>query len=125
MSSKKILLVDDSSTALMMEQMILRREQYQLVTARNGREAVEVALAERPDLIVMDVVMPEMTGFEACRAIRSDASMQGVPIILCTTRSEAKNMQEGYAAGCDDYITKPINSGELIAKVKTHLSKPR
>ena len=69
MNRKKILLVDDSATTLMMEQMVLRGQAYQIVTAKNGREAVTTGAIEKPDLILLDVVMPEMNGFEACRLI--------------------------------------------------------
>lgn len=123
MANKKILLVDDSSAALMMEQMLLKREQYQIFTARNGREAVHVATAESPDLIIMDVVMPEMTGFEACRALKAMDATRHIPVILCTTRGEVINQQEGYAAGCAEYITKPISGPDLVAKVRQHLEK--
>lgn len=121
MSRKKILLVDDSATTLMMEQMVLRGQAYQIVTAKNGREAVAVAATERPDLILMDVVMPEMNGFEAVRNIRMDAASRNVPIIMVTTKGEEHHVETGYASGCSDYITKPINGPELITKVRTWL----
>jgi len=115
---KKILLVDDSQTILLMERMILSKYQYQLFTAVNGEEAVQKAAAERPDLIVMDVVMPKMSGFEACRAIRKQESTCNVPIIMVTTRAEGENVEEGFASGCSEYVTKPINSLEFVTKVR-------
>ncbi len=115
---KKILLVDDSQTILLMERMILSKYQYQLLTAINGQEAVEKAAAERPDLIIMDLVMPKMSGFEACRAIRRQESMRDVPIIMVTTRGETENVEEGFASGCSEYVTKPINSLEFVTKVR-------
>ena len=115
---KKILLVDDSQTILLMERMILSKYQYQLLTAVNGQEAVEKAAAERPDLIIMDLVMPKMSGFEACRAIRLQESMRDVPIIMVTTRGESENVEEGFASGCSEYVTKPINSLEFVTKVR-------
>ncbi|MEA2489834.1 MAG: hypothetical protein QOH21_1626 [Acidobacteriota bacterium] len=121
MNRKKILLVDDSATTLMMEQMVLRGQAYQIVTAKNGREAVAAAAAERPDLILLDVVMPEMNGFEACRNIRRDAVSRNVPIIMVTTKGEEHNVETGFQSGCSDYITKPINGAELLTKVRTWL----
>jgi CheY-like chemotaxis protein len=121
MSRKKILLVDDSATTLMMEQMVLRGQAYQIVTARNGREAVEVAASERPDLILLDVVMPEMNGFEACRRIRQQEATRDVPIIMVTTKGEEQNVETGFESGCSDYITKPINGAELLTKIRSYL----
>jgi CheY-like chemotaxis protein len=119
MTRKTVLLVDDSTTALLMEQMILKnRSDIELIVARDGQEAVEKTLAELPDLIVMDVVMPRMSGIEACRQIRLQDSTRHIPIILVTTRGEPENVETGYASGCNDYVTKPINGLELIAKIE-------
>lgn len=121
MTRKKILLVDDSATALMWERMILRQEPYDVDVAADGQEAVDKASATPPDLILMDVMMPKMNGFEACRALREKAGTRRVPIIMVTTRSEAQNVEQGYASGCTDYITKPIDRLELLAKIKSYL----
>jgi DNA-binding response OmpR family regulator len=121
MSNKTILLVDDSITTLMMEQMVLRTQPYKLITARNGREAVEKSAAERPDLILLDVMMPEMNGFEACRRIRENRETVQTPIIMVTTRGEENSVETGFQNGCNDYITKPINGTELLAKVRALL----
>ncbi len=121
MSRKKILLVDDSATTLMMEQMVLRGQAYQIVTAKNGREAVAAAEREMPDLILLDVVMPEMNGFEACRRIREQDATRDVPIIMVTTKGEEQNVETGFESGCNDYITKPINGAELLTKVRGFL----
>lgn len=120
---KKILLVDDSRTALLLTGMLLKHEPYDILTANDGREAVEKALAEHPDLIVMDVVMPRLTGFEACREIRERSNGRVVPIILVTTRGEAENVMAGFEHGCSDYVTKPINGLELIAKIRDFLGE--
>lgn len=121
MPRKKILLVDDSSTILMMEKFILRNDPYILITASNGEEAVQKAAAEKPDLILLDVVMPRMSGFEACRLIRDDDALKHIPIIMVTTRGEAANVETGWVVGCTDYVTKPINAVELLAKVRSLL----
>ncbi len=118
MSQKKILLVDDSAVALMAGKMILRRSgKYDLIEAKDGEEAV--AVAEQPDLIVMDVVMPKMNGFEACRALRDEETTKEIPIIMMTTRGEAENVETGYASGCNEYVTKPVNAMELMQKVES------
>ena len=121
MSRKKILLVDDSATTLMMEQMVLRGQPYQILTAKNGREAVVAAASEQPDLILLDVVMPEMNGFEACRRIREQEASRHVPIIMVTTKGEEQHVETGFESGCSDYITKPINGAELLTKVRGYL----
>ncbi|HEY3664467.1 MAG TPA: response regulator [Polyangiaceae bacterium] len=119
--AKKILLVDDSATVLMMERMILAPERFEIVTACNGQEGFERAKAERPDLILMDVVMPKMNGIQTCKALREDADTRDIPIILVTTRGEAETMEQGFDSGCNDYVTKPVNSAELLAKVRSVL----
>jgi two-component system, OmpR family, alkaline phosphatase synthesis response regulator PhoP len=121
--SKKILLVDDSATTLTtLAQMIIRASpSVSLITAVNGEEAVRIALQEKPDLILMDVVMPRMNGLQACRAIRASAEANHIPIILITTLGEDDNVLRGYASGCTGYIIKPFNPPELIALVRAHL----
>jgi len=118
---EKILIVDDSNTILLMEKIALRKTHYEVITASNGEEAVSRALKERPDLILMDVVMPKMGGFEACRRLREDEATRDVPVILVTTRGEPENVEAGFESGCSDYITKPIDTLELLAKVKDRL----
>jgi DNA-binding response OmpR family regulator len=121
MSRKKILLVDDSNTILMMEKFILRNGPYELLTASNGEEGVRKAAEQIPDLILLDVIMPKMGGFEACRVIRDSEATKSIPIIMVTTRGEAANVEAGWANGCTDYVTKPINAIELLAKVRNFL----
>jgi len=123
MDRKKILLVDDSSTVLLMEKMILSKSEYDVVTARDGLEGVDKARSERPDLILMDVVMPRMDGFEAVRKLREDDSTRSIPVIMVTTRGELQSVETGYASGCSDYVTKPINGLELLTKVRSCLGQ--
>jgi DNA-binding response OmpR family regulator len=121
MTRKKILLVDDSSTILMMEKFILRNGPYEILTATNGEEGVLKAAEQMPDLILLDVIMPKMGGFEACRLLRTTRATSEIPIIMVTTRGEAANVEAGWANGCTDYVTKPINAIELLAKVRNFL----
>ena len=119
---KKILVVDDSKTALFMVTTILKKTPYEIVTAHDGQQAVQVAEAERPDLILMDVVMPHMTGFEACRELKQREQTRSIPVILVTTRGEEENVENGFESGCNDYVTKPVNAQELLAKVRDHIA---
>lgn len=123
MTRKKILVVDDSNTAVMLERMILSQRDYDIVVARDGQEAVEKAVREQPDLILMDVVMPRLDGFGACARLRQQDLTKTIPIILVTTRGEARNIETGFQNGCSDYVTKPINGLELLSKVKSFLGE--
>jgi DNA-binding response OmpR family regulator len=123
MDKKKILVVDDSRTALFMVTTILRKERYELVTASDGEQALEVASAEHPDLILMDVIMPRKTGFEACRELKRREDTKSIPVILVTTRGEGENVEAGFQSGCNDYVTKPINGPELLSKVRNLLGE--
>ncbi len=122
MPRKKILLVDDAETILMMERMILGRD-YDLIIAKDGQEAVEKARVERPDLILLDIVMPVMNGIEACRMIRSDESTSDVPVIMVTTRGSEDIVKSAFESGCNEYVTKPINKIELLNKIKNLLGE--
>ena len=123
MASRKILLVDDSETVLQMEQMILAKSSYELILARDGEEGVAKALTTQPDLILMDVVMPKMNGFEAMKQLRENAQTRSVPIVMVTSKAEAESMEAGYQNGCSDYIIKPIDQLELMTKVKNLLGE--
>jgi CheY-like chemotaxis protein len=120
---KKILLVDDSQTVLLMHQLLLADRGYELLTARDGQDAVETAMAERPDIIFMDVLMPRVDGFAACQELRAHESTRDIPIIMVTTRSEPQNVQRGFESGCSDYITKPFNVNELLDKLERYLGE--
>jgi DNA-binding response OmpR family regulator len=124
MHKKKILIVDDSRTALMMTSMLFDKQRFTILTASGGEEGVAKALAERPDLILLDVMMPKVDGFAVCRRLRQEASVRDVPIIMVTTRGEESNMEAGYSAGCNDYMTKPVDSVELAAKIANYLGDP-
>ncbi|HEV8435717.1 MAG TPA: response regulator [Thermoanaerobaculia bacterium] len=118
---KKILLVDDSSTVILMEKMILSKGPYEIVTARDGVEGVAKAKSEKPDVILLDVMMPNLDGLSACSAIRNDEATAHIPIIMVTTRGEEHNMETAYRNGCTDYVTKPINGLELLTKLNNIL----
>lgn len=123
MTQKKILLVDDSSTMILMERMALSGGGYQLLAARDGEEAVRTARDHQPDLILLDVVMPKMDGFEVCRRLRSEGATRDIPIIMVSTRGEEGNIEKGFDSGCTDYVLKPLNGMELLTKVKSLLGE--
>lgn len=119
----KILLVDDEQDILEIVGYNLAQEGYQISTAINGKEAVEKAKKEVPHLIIMDVMMPEMDGMEACENIRKIPELKNVIITFLTARSEDYSQVAGFDAGADDYITKPIKPKLLISKVKALLRR--
>lgn len=118
---KRILLADDSQTMLIFESMILNKMPYELVTARNGIEAVETANRQLPDLILMDIVMPLMDGIAACKAIRSHPATRHIPVILLSTRHEEELTESAFRSGCSDFLIKPFNKIEILSIVKRHL----
>ena len=125
MTRKKILLVvDDSPTAILWHRLMLEEEGYEVLTAADGAEGVEVAKKQLPELVLLDVIMPRMNGYEACRALREDERTRDIPILMITTRSEMPNVLKGYESGCNEYITKPVDRTELVTKVRSYLDRP-
>lgn len=119
----KILLVDDEQDILEIVGYNLSQEGYKIVTANNGKEAIAVAKKELPQLIIMDVMMPEMDGMEACENIRKIPELSNVIITFLTARSEDYSQVAGFDAGADDYIAKPIKPKLLVSKVKALLRR--
>jgi DNA-binding response OmpR family regulator len=116
----KILLVDDEVPLLDTLRINLERQQYQVVTATTGLAAVQVARAERPDLIILDVMLPELDGFEVCRILRGEMA---TPILMLTAREDQTDKIVGLELGADDYMTKPFHLRELLARVKAMLRR--
>src|SRR6185369_7896319 len=106
------------NTVLLMEKMILAKGPYDLVTARGGVGAVAKAKSEMPDVILLDVMMPNLDGLSACAAIRADPVTAHIPIVMVTTRGEEANIETAFRNGCTDYVTKPINGLELLTKLQ-------
>ncbi len=119
--NRKVLLVDDSNTVLMMERMILAKGPFDVITARDGVEAIAKSKSEMPDIILLDVMMPNLDGLSACAAIRAQPETAGIPIIMVTTRGEEHNIETAFRNGCTDYVTKPINGLELMSKLQNIL----
>ena len=119
MGQKKILLVDDSKTTLMMELMILQDEPYEFYTAATGCDAIDKAITHQPDLILLDVILADgVSGIDTCRLLRNEEATRTTPIVMVTSRATEEEIEEGYAAGCTSYLTKPIDDRELLHKVK-------
>ncbi|HAN78521.1 MAG TPA: DNA-binding response regulator [Bacteroidales bacterium] len=119
----KILLVDDEPDILEFLSYNLRKQGYTVLTAANGKEAIRIAQNEIPHLIILDVMMPEMDGIEACAEIRKLPQLSGALVVFLTARSEEYSQLAGFDAGADDYITKPIKPKIFLSKVKALLKR--
>jgi len=119
-----ILAVDDEASNLQLLRQILQ-DRYRLLFAKDGARALELANQEKPDLILLDVMMPGMTGYETCRALKADPATAAIPVIFVTALSDAGDEVDGFDAGAVDYITKPVSPPIVRARVRTHLSLVR
>ena len=120
MAEGTVLVADDEAKIVDVVRAYLEREGYRALTARDGREALDVFRRERPDLIILDLMMPEMDGLEVCRAVRKESA---TPIIMLTARSEDADKLVGLELGADDYVTKPFSPRELVARVRAVLRR--
>jgi uncharacterized protein (TIGR02266 family) len=118
---KKVLLADDVELFLEMEKTFFRREMFDLLVARTGQQAYEMAVANRPDLVFMDLYMPEMNGDEACRRIKSDPRLRPTPVVMVSPAGLEDDLARCREAGCDDILLKPINRNHFLAAAGKHL----
>jgi twitching motility two-component system response regulator PilH len=118
MAIQKVLVVDDSKTEIMFMTELLTKNGYVVRSAENADEAFKRLAEEKPDLILMDVVMPGQNGFQLTRAISRDPSFSDVPIIMCTSKNLETDRVWGMRQGARDYITKPVEASELLSKIK-------
>lgn len=119
--AKKILVVDDEPELLKAITIRLKASGYELVTAPDGVEGLEKAKSLKPDLIVLDVLMPKMDGYEVCRMLKFDEKYKSIPIIMLTAKAQDIDKAVGKKVGADDYLTKPFETQELVDKIKKHL----
>ena len=119
MAIKNVLVVDDSPTDSHLLSEILKKNGYQVTTAGSGEDGIAKAKSGKPDLILMDIVMPGMSGFEATRAITRDPETSGIPVIICSTKGQETDKAWGLRQGAKDYLVKPINEKALMEKIKT------
>lgn len=124
MDPKKVLVADDEPNIVISLEYLMKREGYAVQVARDGEEALEAVRRDRPDLVLLDVMMPRRTGFEVCQAIRADEALQGTRILLLTARGRDTDIAKGMALGADAYMTKPFSTHELVQKV-AELLEPR
>lgn len=118
MAIKNVLVVDDSATDTHLLSELLKKNGYTVLTATTGEEGVAKAKKEKPDLILMDIVMPGMSGFEATRSISKDPETAKIPVIICSTKGQETDKAWGLRQGAKDYLVKPVNEKVLIEKIK-------
>lgn len=119
MAIRRILIADDSSTDLKNLEQIVSAAGYQVITAATGKEALAKAKSDRPDAILLDVVMPDMNGFQACRAITSDADTRNIPVILVSSKGEKTDKVWGEEQGAKGYVTKPYTSDQILGHIRS------
>jgi len=121
--AEKILIVDDDIDSLKLIGLMLQRQGYEITVANGGGQALNKASTERPDLIILDVMMPDMDGYEICRRLRLNPATQAIPIIMFTAKTLIDDKVAGFEAGADDYLTKPTHPAELASRVKAILAR--
>jgi DNA-binding response OmpR family regulator len=115
---KRVLIVDDEPNIVLSLEFLMQREGYQVATAADGEAALEALAAQAPDLVILDVMLPKMNGFDVCRHIRADPRWKGVRILMLTARGRETEVAKGLGLGADLYVTKPFSTKELVAQVK-------
>lgn len=116
-----ILAVDDIATNIMLLKAVLSRAKYKIVTASGGNEALEKAATELPDLILLDIMMPDMDGYEVIKHLKADPALQDIPVIFLTALHNPEDIVKGFKLGASDYVSKPFNHEELITRVSHHI----
>jgi DNA-binding response OmpR family regulator len=119
MKKKKILIVDDEDDILHFLELVLREKGYEVATASGGHEALTKAQLERPDLVLLDIMMPQMDGWEVLKLLRVDEGTSQIPVAMLSARTEAKDRVQGLQEGAIDYICKPFSLQELLGKIET------
>jgi len=122
--ARRVVLADDDATTVVMISTILKHFHFECEVARDGAQACEIARRKKPNLVLLDVSMPHMNGFEALTALRSDSVTRNTPVILVSAHHDEAEVVKGFSLGADDYVTKPFNSGELMARINRVLREP-
>ena len=123
--AEKILIVDDNPETVRLVKLMISRQGYNVITASSGKQALELLHLEHPDLILLDVMMPEMDGFQVTRQLRSNPKTANTPVLIFSAKTQVDDKVAGYEAGADEYLTKPIHPAELIARIKALLSRAK
>mgnify|MGYP001310985943 CR=1 FL=1 len=119
--SKKVLIADDEPNIVISLEFLLRREGFEVLVAVDGEEALAKAREEKPDLVLLDVMMPKMNGFDLCQALRADHDLAGMRIVMLTAKGRETEVSKGLGLGADAYVTKPFSTKELVAQVRSLL----
>jgi len=123
--ASRILIVEDAPANIQTLTVTLKEKGYQISVATNGKQALDVVARVRPDLMLLDVMMPEMDGFETCQRLKASEQWRDIPIIFLTAKTETADIVRGFELGAVDYVSKPFNAHELLARVNTHLTVDR
>jgi len=121
MSNKKILVADDEPNIVISLEYLLKREGYAVLIARDGQEALDTIARDKPDLVLLDVMMPKKTGFEVCQEVRANEALHGIKILMLTAKGRDTDVAKGTALGADAYMTKPFATRDLVQKVSQML----
>ncbi|WP_130470950.1 response regulator transcription factor [Candidatus Magnetaquicoccus inordinatus] len=119
--SVEILIVDDAPNIVLSLEFLMKKEGFSVRSASDGEEALQAVAAKKPDLVLLDVMMPKRNGYDVCEAIRADPALQGVRIIMLTAKGREVEQEKGLALGADDYVTKPFSTRDLVLKVRNLL----
>ena len=122
MTARKVLIADDEPNILISLEFLMKRDGYEVHVARDGPEALAAIQRERPDLVLLDVMMPGKSGFEVCAAVRSDEALAGIKILMLTAKGRDTDVAQGLGVGADGYMTKPFSTKELAARVREMLA---
>ena len=121
---RSVLIADDEQNIVISLQYLMKREGHAVSVARDGREALAAIQRDRPDLVLLDVMMPGLSGFDVCQAVRADPELAAVKILLLTAKGRDTDLAKGLALGADAYVTKPFSTQELAARVRALLESP-
>lgn len=119
----KILIADDEPNILISLEYLMKREGFEVLLARDGQEALQILQRERPRLVLLDVMMPHMSGFEVCQALRADEALKGTLVLMLTAKGRDTDVAKGLGVGADAYVTKPFSTKELVQKVRKLLEQ--
>jgi CheY-like chemotaxis protein len=121
---KRILVCDDDPVILRLLEVNLELEGFEVLTGANGQEGVEIALREKPDLVILDIMMPRMDGYEACRQIKGDATTKDIPVVFLSAKAQAADIEKGKSYGVAEYLTKPFDPTDLLDLVFQLVGQP-
>ncbi len=117
----RILIVDDEPNIVVPLEFLMKREGYEVAIARDGQAALDALAEKAPDLVILDVMLPQMSGFDVCRHIRADGRWRGLKVLMLTAKGRDSEMQKGLDLGADAYVTKPFSTRDLVVSVRTLL----